>query len=344
MSLLTWLHRAVLRLVLPRDERARRLEEMDELFQHCLAVERRRRPRTWSLTGLRGVFQTFGFAVAIRRAASADRSTAAYLHERRTDVKLLDFRSTFRMLRHRPLFGAGVLLMLGLGIGATTAIFSVVDGVLLRPLPFPDQGQLVQVFGSVPSRNIEQTTLTQADSWDIRDMNRTLSAFGIWHGASFTLLEGDAAERISGGLVSVGFFAALNPRPVLGRLFVAGEDAPGASTDRVLLSNGFWTRRFGADRSIVGRQISIDGQLRQVVGVLPPGTPWLDISDVFVPFPQRANVDRSSWEYLGVGRMRPGVTLEAVNQDLRRVGSELSAQYAKTGSPPTRSDRPCGCC
>src|SRR6185295_13629921 len=134
------------------------------------------------------------------------------------------------------LFAAGVIGMLGLGMGATTAIFSVVDGVLLRPLPFPAADRLVQVWQAVPSRNINRASMSEANFWDVRDMNRSFEEFGTWHGASFTLTDGAAApERVNGALVSAGFFRALGTRPVIGRIFDESDEPRADSLSRVLL-------------------------------------------------------------------------------------------------------------
>jgi putative ABC transport system permease protein len=241
-----------------------------------------------------------------------------------------DIQSTLRLVRKQPIFTAGVVLMLALGIGATTAIFSVVYGVLLRPLPFPEPDRLVQVWGSIPARGLTRNSLTEANFWDMRDMNRTFEELGAYHGDSFTLTDGGNPERVTGGRVSVGFFRALGVRPVAGRLFEPGEDEPGSPTDRVLLSHGLWTRRFGSDRGLIGRTIMLDGRPYEVLGVLPAGTPWLNIADAFTPFIRRPDANRGSWEYVGLGRLKPGVTLQAALADLERVAKELEARYPDT--------------
>jgi putative ABC transport system permease protein len=241
-----------------------------------------------------------------------------------------DIQSTLRLMRKQPFFTGGVVLMLALGIGATTAIFSVVYGVLLRPLPFPEPERLVQVWGSVPARGLARNSLTEANFWDMRDLNRTFEELGAYHGDSFTLTGSGTPERVSGGRVSVGFFRALGVRPVAGRLFEPGEDEPGSPTDRVILSHGLWTRRFGSDRTLIGRTILLDARPYEVLGVLPAGTPWLNIADAFVPFIRRPDANRTSWEYVGLGRLKPGVTLEAALDDLNRVARELEVRYPTT--------------
>jgi predicted permease len=217
--------------------------------------------------------------------------------------------------------------MLALGIGATTAIFSVVYGVLLKPLPFPQPDRIVQVWGAMPERGLGTMSLTEANFWDMRDMNRAFEELGALHGASFSLTGFDAPERVTGAQVSVGFFRTLGVRPIAGRLFEPGDDEPGAVAERVLLSHGFWARRFAADTTIVGRTITMDGRSYAVAGILPAGAPWLDNADVFVPFIRRPDADRGSWEYTGIGRLKPGVTFEAGLADLQRVARELEARY-----------------
>jgi len=317
-------------LAAPAAYRRAYAREMEEAFVQSVGIERRRRPRIWPLVCVRGLADSLAFAFSLRRDAAMGHAVVMHdpVGSRRPLVRTQDIQSTLRVIRHRPLFAAGVILMIGLGVGATTALFSVVDGVLLKPLPFPESDRIVQVWGSVASRNLTRISLSEANVWDFHDMNRSLDEFGAWHGASFTLSDAGAPpERVTGAAVSVGFFRALGVRPAAGRLFEPGEDDSGALANRVLISHALWTRRFGADSSLVGRVISLDAEPRQVVGVLPPGTPWLSSADVFVPFVRRANANRGSWEFAAVGRLKPGVTIEAATADLDRVAKELASSY-----------------
>ncbi len=237
------------------------------------------------------------------------------------------FRLAFRTILKQPFVTSAVLVMLALGIGSTTAIFSVVQGVLLKPLPFPDADRIVEVWATLPARNIDRTSFTEANFWDMRDMNRTFEEFGAWHGASFSLTGLNEPERLDGARVSAGFLRALGVRPVAGNLFAPGDDEPGADARRVLLSHGFWTRHFNGDTSIVGRSLMLDGWPYTVVGILPPASPWLDRTDVFVPFIRRLNADRDSWEYLVIGRIKAGISREAAAADLVRVATALEQKY-----------------
>ena len=239
----------------------------------------------------------------------------------------MTLRIALRTLVKQPLFTGAILLMLALGIGSTTAIFSVVQGVLLKPLPFPHADRMVEVWATLPARNIDQTSFTEANFWDMRDLNGTFEEFGAWHGTSFSLTGTGTPERLDGALVSVGFLRALGVRPVAGQLFAPGEDEAGADRRRVLLAHRFWSTHFGTDTSIVGRTLTLDGFPYTVVGILPAASSWLNDVDVFVPFMRRANANRGSWEYLVVGKIKPGVGRETANADLARVAKTLEQQY-----------------
>ena len=306
--------------------------EMEEVFFHCVGIEsRQRRGISRLLIWPRGVWDLLVFAANVRREwrppapveSGAVRRTLRSMKMRGQDV-----RAVMRFMRKQPFFSAAIVLMLALGLGASTAIFSVVYGVLLKPLPFPEPERIVQVWGSLPARQLDQVSLTEANFWDMRDWNRAFEEFGALHGASFTLTgEGMAPQRVSGSTASVGFFRALGVQPVAGRLFAPGEDEPGSARERVMLSNALWKQRFGGDTGIVGRTILLDNQPYAVVGVLPAGSPWLNAADVYVPFIRRADANRGSWEYVGIGRIKRGVTYEAALADLQRVAKELEARY-----------------
>jgi putative ABC transport system permease protein len=320
------LYRALLRLA-PRDLRDQYGAEMEALFAECLARERRRRTLwggRWSC--VRGLADLLGFALRARWEQMTSRSTSDR-NTRRTPVVVHDIRGAVRLMRSQPVLSTAIVLMLALGIGATTAIFSVVHGVLLKPLPFPDADRIVQVRGSIPSRGWSRITLTEANFWDLYDRNRTLEEFGILSFDSFTLTGEAEPQRVSAGEVTTGFFRALGVRPVLGRLFEKGEDLPGRGERLVLLGHRFWNERFGGDRSIVGRALTLDNRPYSVVGVLPPGTPWLDVAEVFVPFERRPNPNRGSFEYTGIARLKNGVTDAAAAADLSAISKSLEREH-----------------
>jgi len=238
-----------------------------------------------------------------------------------------DVRLATRTLLRQPGFTAVAILTLALGIGANTAIFSVVHTVLLTPLPFGEPDQLVRIWGSKPDRGWARTSFTHANFWDFRDMVTAFEDLGAYGGASLNLTGFDFPEQLDAGRISAGFFHILRVEPVLGRTFLPGEDQEGGENRVVLLANDFWRTRFGADPDIVGTRLTLNGSDFEVVGVLPAGEPWLDAADVFVPMVRRADMDRGSFELAVIGRMADGVDLAVARADLERVARILEQQY-----------------
>jgi len=232
-----------------------------------------------------------------------------------------------RMLRRNPLFAALSVITLTLGIGASTAMFSVVNAVLLAPLPFPEADRLVQIWDNKPAAGWTQISLTHANFWDMRDMVREFSDVGAMTFTTLNMTGTGAPERFSAAVVSVGFLRALGVAPVAGRLFVDGEDQAGHDTSVVVLSHRLWQLRFGADRAVVGRSLTLDGRKAVIIGVLPPGTPWLDAGDVFVPLVRTPKEDRGSFELSAIGRLKPGVTAAQGAGDLTRISQVLARQF-----------------
>jgi len=242
-----------------------------------------------------------------------------------------EITAVWRQMRQRPIGTAAIVLMLALGIGASTAMFSVVYGVLLRPLPFPDADRIVQVYGARPDRGWTQVSLTAANYWDLQDRNHTFEYLGAYRGTS-AILSGETPEQVSVGAVSSGFYKALGVQPVIGRLFSAEEDATGETTRPVLLSHAFWMRKYGGNRDLVGQTLMFSSGPRTVIGVLPAGTPWLNAAEVYVPFVRRADANRNSFEYSAVGRLKPGVTIDTALADLQAVSKDLERQYPETNT------------
>ncbi len=238
-----------------------------------------------------------------------------------------DLKYGLRMLRKNPLFATLAILTLTLGIGATTAMFSVVNGVLLAPLPFPEADRLVGIWDSKPSVGWTQNSLTHANFWDARDMARSFTDLGAITWGTQNLTGSGAPERLSAAIVSVGFIRALGVTPAAGRLFAEGEDQSGHDTAVALLSHALWESRFGRDPRVVGRSLILDGRPVTVVGVLPPGTPWLDAGDIFVPMVRTPTEDRGSFELLAVGRLKPGVSAAQGQADLTRISLLLERQF-----------------
>ncbi len=250
---------------------------------------------------------------------------------RRPPMHLREVRQALRLVRQQPGFSAAVILMLALGIGATTAIFTVVYGVMLRPLALRDPGAIVEVYSSLPARNIDRMSFAEGNTWDIRDLNGVFSSVGIYHAAAYSLTGGGQPERVGGSLVNVGFFDALGITPIVGRVFQPGEDDPGAPAEKVVLTEPLWTRRYARSPGIVGQTITLDGRPYEVLGVVTFEPAIQTGDDVYVPFIRRANADRGSWEYQMAGRLKPGVTTEAAAADLKRVAGLLRAHKENAG-------------
>ena len=183
-----------------------------------------------------------------------------------------DFRYGLRVLRKNPGFAIVAILVLGLGIGANTAIFSVVNTVLLRPLPFEDPARIVHVWHVPPPKSFPGMTrfsVSTANYIDWRQQNDVFEDMAMYTGSSMNLTGGDKAESLLAATVEPTFFSVLGVKPLLGRTFLAGEEKPGQN-HKVVLTHAFWQSRFGGDRSIVGKQITLDDEPYTVIGVMGP--------------------------------------------------------------------------
>jgi putative ABC transport system permease protein len=244
-----------------------------------------------------------------------------------------DLRLAFRGLALRPGFTFVAVLTLALGIGATTAIFSVVRAVLLRPLDYPGGDRLVKVIGFDEEENLPGN-LSPADFLDFERDSTVFARMGAngWVGL-FTVTGGQGeAERVGGVNVTLGFFPTLGVQPALGRLFTADEDRPGGPSTAIL-SDGIWRRRYGADPDIIGRAITINARPVTVVGVLPASYRHLEINperpaEIFAPYqfdPAQAN--RGGHFIRGVGRLKESVSLEQARAEMTAIADRLEQQY-----------------
>ena len=242
-----------------------------------------------------------------------------------------DLRLGLRMLLKNPGFTAVVVATLALGIGANVALFSVVNGVLLNPLPFPQPEQLVTLAQSKP--NFEAGAIPYPNFRDLQKENRTFSAMAVSRGFGFSLVGTGEAERVSARLITADFFTVLGVNPALGRTFSPGEDEPGAPP-LVVISADLWQRKFGAAQNVVGKGLTLDDKNYTIVGVLPASFPLFRTVDVYVPIGQwnsPAMQRRGAALSLhGIGRLKPGVTIEQGRADLNRVMSDLAVAYPET--------------
>ena len=196
-----------------------------------------------------------------------------------------DIRYAFRQLKKSPGFAAVAVVTLALGIGANTAIFSVVNGVLLRPLAFQKPDQLVRVWHTPPAKSFPGMTtfsVSAANYLDWKNQNHVFDNMAIYTYHGFALTGSDKPEQVDAGAVSASFFPTLGVEPMLGRVFSAEEDQPGRS-NVLVLSYRFWQEHFGSNRDIVGRNITMDGQSYLVAGVMPPSFRFPDFAQVWTP-------------------------------------------------------------
>jgi putative ABC transport system permease protein len=236
-----------------------------------------------------------------------------------------DLRYGLRALRRNPVFAVVSLLTLAIGIGANTAVFSIVNRVLLTPLPYPDADRLVAVWHKAPGApglvNVSGDLRPSASMFfTYAEENRTFQAIGLWTSGSVTVTGLAAPEQVSAVFVSAGTLQALEVKPLLGRWLAREDQTPGGA-DTVMLGYGYWQRHFGWDSSVIGRGITVDSRVRTIVGVMPEGFRIVDAdADLIVPFRfDRNRLILAGFGFQGIARLRPGVTIAEANADVARM-------------------------
>ena len=230
-------------------------------------------------------------------------------------------RQLLRRLGRAPLFTTLTLITLAVGIGATTLIFSVVDGVLLKPLEYPQPDRLIGVWYTTPKVDIKNLNIAPFLYFINREQNRTLEAIGAYTGDGFSITGTGTPEQVSGLDVTHEVFPILGVRPLLGRLFTQADDTAGAP-ETAILSYGFWQKKFGGSRSVIGKTITTDGKPREIIGVLPRSFHFLNWGeqDMFVPMQwDRSKIKLGNFSYEGLARLKPGVTMAQASADLQRL-------------------------
>ena len=242
-----------------------------------------------------------------------------------------DFRYAIRMLLKNPGFTAVVVLTLALGIGANAALFSVVNGVLLNPLPFPEPNQLVGIHQSKP--NFETGAIPYPNFLDMQKENQTLQSIAIYRGSGFTLIGHGEPERVNARMISADYFKVYGITPALGRTFTPNDDKRGAELV-TLISEPLWRRKFNSAADIIEKSVTLDDKSYKVVGVIPSSFILLGTTDVYVTigaWDARPLQSRSAALGLhGIGRLKPGVTFDQAQADLSRVMENLALAYPTT--------------
>ena len=240
-----------------------------------------------------------------------------------------DLRYGARMLFKNPGITFVVILALALGIGANTAIFSVIDAVLLRPLPYPESDRLVLL--NETSKAMDEISVSYPNFTDWRNQNHVFENIGVYNRSSYNLTGVGDAERIVTGQVSADLFAALRANPAMGRLFTNDEDKPGG-TPVVLLSHPLWQRRFAGQANILNQQLMLNNKSYTVIGIMPEGFQFPTRVEMWVPVGQLSG--EASWQsrgnhpgLYGVARLKPGVTFAQAKAEMDTIGANLEKQY-----------------
>ncbi len=248
-------------------------------------------------------------------------------------------RYALRLLRRQPGYAIAVIATLGLGIGANSAIFSVINGVLLKPLPYAESERLVLVRQSAPLAGQDQVPVSIRELYDYREQTSDFSGLVEFHQMSFDLIRRGEPDRVATGVVSANFFQVLGVKPLAGRDFVAADEHHGAEAV-LLLSHSYWKTRFGGDPKIVGQVFQMNDRPHTVIGVLPPVPLYPQECDVYMPTiacPFRARgeeqmvANRRAFAALEVfGRLKPGVTLEHAGLQISTVANRFRREHADT--------------
>src|SRR6202167_3640751 len=230
-------------------------------------------------------------------------------------------RQVLRRLGGAPLFTIITLITLGVGVGANTVIFSVLEGVLLKPLPYPHPEQLIGVWHQAPGVGITNLNMSPSIYFIDREQSTTFQDIGVYDGDSLSVTGAGEPEQVRGLDVSDGTLPMLGVKPEVGRLFTREDDSPSAP-DTVLLSHGYWRQKFGGAPSVIGRSITVDGKPREIIGVLPQGFHFLDSEDasLVVPFQwDRSKTKLGNFSYQAMARLKPGVTMAQASADVARM-------------------------
>jgi predicted permease len=230
-------------------------------------------------------------------------------------------RQVLRRLGRAPMFTVITLITLAAGVGANTVVFSVLEGVLLKPLPYPHSEELVGVWHKAPGINIPELNMSPSNYFTYREQGRTFQDIGIYQGDSVNITGNGEPEQVPALDVTEATLPILGVQPMLGRHFRREDDAPGAP-QTVLLTYGYWQRKFGGNPSAVGQTLVVDGKARQIIGVLPKGFHFLDREDpaIIAPFQfDRNKTTLGNFSYEGLARLKSGATLQQANADVARM-------------------------
>lgn len=312
----------------PLEQRQRYGEEMEQAFLALLRMERQR-------YGLRGAARVWvgaawdalaeGLAARLSRRATTRRPKGGGVT---METVFFDLRYTLRSLGRRPVFAAAAIFTLAVGIGASTSVFTVVNGFMLRPLPYEDPDELIAIWAAHPELGWSGTDVNAADAWDWRERAETLEDLTVFDEDGFNLTDGDVPELVSALRVTPNFLSVLGRRPTVGRDFAPSEIGEGLD-NVAILSDGFWDRRFARSPDVLGSTLTLDGESVTVVGILPPDFLFHDgRPDLLRPWPvDLATASRGSHSANAVARLRHGATFELAREELVAIAGQLEIEH-----------------
>jgi predicted permease len=236
-----------------------------------------------------------------------------------------DLGYALRQMHKAPVFTLIAVLTLALGIGASTAIFSILDAVVLRPLPFSEPERLVRLFETNPQT--DSFSISEPNYREWRQANRSFTDMAAIGDESLGLFGQGEPVKLQGAGVTASFFSLLGAKPLLGRAFLPAEDRPGAAAPVAILSHGLWRSRFGGDPGVIGRTLRLQGRSFTVVGVMPADFVYPDWAEIWIPLVPGMNPDRDDRWLDVVARLKPGVSLEQARADLDGVAARLAERY-----------------
>lgn len=255
------------------------------------------------------------------------------------ETSVRDVRYAWRTLLHSPGYTLMAVLTLGLGIGANAAIFTVINGVLLRPLPYGNPGRIVHMEQTAARIGPDPIGFSVQEVQDYREQSRMFSDLAEYHSMTFTLLGAKVPERVTTGVVSANYFDVLDVKPVLGR-FITPSDENRNAPPVLVLSYAYWMKEFGGDRKILGRPFTLNDRVHVVIGVMPPLPEYPDANDVYMPTtscpfrssPQMIS-DRDARMLTILAKLKPGATRSQAQSDLSTITGRLALAYPKSYPP-----------
>jgi len=244
-----------------------------------------------------------------------------------------DVKQSFRLMSRRPGFTAVIVLSIALGVGANTAIFSIANLLVVRPLPYPEDYELMRIrsYVAIPGRDPQRTSISAFNIKALRDQSELFEDFGAWIYGTYNIVGGDEPIQVHGSMASANSFSVMGVEPLIGRDIAPEEDQPGNPAHVVVLSHALWRTQFGGDEDILGKSLKINEQPHLVIGVMPPYYEYPYMTKLWVPLGMEPGRElRFQHVHHVVGRLKDGISPEAGNQELIQIGERLAQEFPDT--------------